>query len=84
MWTPVYTFAGTLRGKYKEAFDEFRKNVYGVTAEAPRWEMCISATSKAFGFALGRLFVDKTFTQGAKDTVSIFLSIFQSTGWPNE
>ena len=72
MWTPAYTFASVLRGKYKEAFDEFSKSVYGVTAEDPRWQICISATSKAFGFALGRLFVDKKFTQGAKDTVSIF------------
>ena len=70
MWKVVYSLGSVLLGKYKEAYNDYYSTIYGTTAEDPRWETCISSTTSAFGFALGRLFVDKAFQVSAKTMVS--------------
>ncbi|XP_065061388.1 endothelin-converting enzyme 2-like isoform X2 [Rhopilema esculentum] len=66
MWKVVFSLGSVLLGKYKEAYNDYYSTIYGTTAEDPRWETCISSTTSAFGFALGRLFVDKAFIGSAK------------------
>ena len=72
MWKVVHTFSSLLLGKYKEAYSEYYKAIQGTTAEEQRWEICLSSTSASFGFALGRMFVDKSFRTSAK-TMASFL-----------
>ena len=69
MWKVVKTFGSVLLGKYKEAYNEYYTAIQGTTAEDPRWETCLSSTSSSFGFALGRLFVDKSFQTSARTMV---------------
>lgn len=66
MWKVVHTFSSLLLGKYKEAYNEYYTAIQGTTAEERRWEICLSSTSSSFGFALGRIFVDKSFRASAK------------------
>lgn len=49
-----------------EAF-KFRQVLTGEEALLPRWKRCLEATEEAMGQALGRSFVQKTFSPSAKD-----------------
>ena len=77
MWKVVHTFSSLLLGKYKEAYNEYYTAIQGTTAEERRWEICLSSTSSSFGFALGRIFVDKSFRASAK-TMVCFLALINN------
>ena len=54
-----------------EAFN-FQSVVFGLPAQPPRWETCISRTDGALGFAVSKLYVDAAFggdSKAAADTM---------------
>lgn len=48
--------------------------LYGTDSDRARWRTCVSYTNDNFGMAVGRLFVQKYFNEGAKASVSEVLS----------
>jgi putative endopeptidase len=49
-----------------EDFAFFGKTLQGQRELAPRWKRCVQATDQALGEALGRLFVERTFSGDSK------------------
>ncbi|HTS88945.1 MAG TPA: M13 family metallopeptidase [Gemmatimonadales bacterium] len=50
----------------REAFAFFGKTLSGVPEQAPRTRRAVDATSRALGFAVGRMYVDRYFPASAK------------------
>ena len=44
----------------------------GVNDDIPRWKVCLQITEAGFGMAVGRLFTQRHFNEGAKAIVSIY------------
>ena len=64
----VATAAPRLSSKFvQEDFDFNGRTLSGTTEILPRWKRCVSATDTALGFALGKLYVQRTFPPEAKE-----------------
>eukprot|EP01147_Barroeca_monosierra_P006908 gene6908-9542_t len=58
-----------LRQKFisvRQQFSAILRSVYGIVSQPPLWRTCVAATDSAFGFELGRMFVDTYFSENAK------------------
>jgi predicted metalloendopeptidase len=66
-WRVLDTFAPRLSSKFvEEDFDFNGRTLAGTKELLPRWKRCVSATDGSLGFALGKLYVAKTFPPEAK------------------
>ncbi len=62
-----------------ENFAFFRKTLLGVPAIKPRWKRCVALTDAQLGDALGKVFVDRTFSaQTRQDTLRMATRIEQA------
>src|SRR5262249_12278576 len=53
-------------------FDFFKRTLAGQQEPEPRWRQCVTATDKYLGEALGKAFVEETFSPQAKaDTLKM-------------
>jgi predicted metalloendopeptidase len=67
-WRLLDATAATLSSKFvQEDFDFNGGVLQGKKENLPRWKRCVSATDTSIGFALGRLYVAKTFPPEAKE-----------------
>ena len=58
--------ATPLLGKaFSEVEMEYRKAIYGIDSERPRWERCVGVAESVLGFAVGKLFADTAFSEQA-------------------
>ncbi len=48
-------------------FDFYRKHLRGVQEMQPRWKRCVAYVDRDLGEALGKVFVEKTFTPATKE-----------------
>jgi predicted metalloendopeptidase len=71
MWHVVLSFGNYLSGEYTKMYDEYREAIMGTSGKDPRWQDCMGDVQKAFGMAVGLLFVDKQFSGKSKASVSI-------------
>jgi endothelin-converting enzyme/putative endopeptidase len=54
------------RAMYQANFDFFSKTLRGVAEPPPRWKRCVRLVDRDLGEALGRVFVEKTFSPETK------------------
>jgi len=66
-WHLVHDKARYLSSPFVQAdFDFYRKHLRGVTEMQPRWKRCVGYVDRDLGEALGKEFVEKTFTPETK------------------
>src|SRR6185436_16218121 len=66
-WHLVDTAAPFLSKAFVDAdFDFFQHTLRGVEQQQPRWKRCVGMVDNQLGEALGKVFVDKTFTAETK------------------
>eukprot|EP00055_Hartaetosiga_balthica_P018706 m.135210 g.135210 ORF g.135210 m.135210 type:complete len:714 (-) comp9866_c0_seq1:190-2331(-) len=78
-WRLVSRYMSQLDDQAIDLHQQLRQAVYGVTSLPPQWETCVSATDDALGFELGRLFVDKYFTEDAKEKIDAMIESIRSS-----
>jgi putative endopeptidase len=59
----------------KEDFEFERHYLNGQREPEPRWKMCVSATDRLLGQALGRVYVERTFSAAAKQRTQEMVSL---------
>ena len=69
-WHMVHSLVPYMPLPYRLAHLELNHAVTGVQASPPLWEECVGRTTDTVGFAIGALFVEKTFTEADKRDVS--------------
>jgi endothelin-converting enzyme/putative endopeptidase len=66
-WHLVDTRSPFLSKAFVDAdFDFFQRTLRGVEQQQPRWKRCVGMVDNQLGEALGKVFVDKTFTADTK------------------
>jgi putative endopeptidase len=66
-WHLLHAFAELLPKPFADAdFDFFGRTLTGQQEQAPRWRRCVISTDRYLGEALGKAFVDATFSPQAK------------------
>ncbi|XP_031570959.1 endothelin-converting enzyme homolog isoform X2 [Actinia tenebrosa] len=92
MWHVVVLNGAYLSQEYTKVFDEYRKSIMGTSGEDPRWQTCMSEVQKAFGMAVGLLFVDKKFSGTSKKSAEemihairgVFIDNLKDIEWMDE
>src|SRR5262249_25540342 len=76
-WHLVHAAAKMLPKAFAEAdFDFYSKTLNGQPQHQPRWRECVTETDRRLGEALGKAFVEETFSPQAKaDTLSMVQDI---------
>ncbi|HEY1912117.1 MAG TPA: M13 family metallopeptidase [Vicinamibacterales bacterium] len=76
-WSLLHQSASMLPRAFADAnFDYFSRTLAGQQAEQPRWRRCVALTDQRLGEALGKAFVDATFSPQAKaDTLRMVQEI---------
>jgi putative endopeptidase len=76
-WGLLHQSAEMLPKAFADAnFDYFSRTLTGQQAEQPRWRRCVALTDSRLGEALGKAFVDATFSPQAKaDTLRMVQEI---------
>lgn len=64
-WQTIRMALPHLSTPFTAEADRFRKELYG-SSPRPRWDLCVSRTDGAFGFALSELYVRTAFADGSK------------------
>ena len=66
-WQVAKASAAHLSRSFSDAdFDFYRKYLRGIAEQAPRWKRCVRWTDAYLGEALGKVFVEKTFSPEVK------------------
>ena len=66
-WRVIHDRAQYLSQPFYDEWFHFERTVLsGVTAQQPRWKVCVSSTDATLGEALGRLYVEKHFPHEAQ------------------
>ncbi|MFT4047988.1 MAG: M13 family metallopeptidase [Solimonas sp.] len=69
-WHLVHAQAEFLARPFVDAdFDFFRKTLHGVPQQKPRWKRCVALADEQLGDALGREFVERSFSAQTKKDV---------------
>ncbi|XP_023331753.1 endothelin-converting enzyme homolog [Eurytemora carolleeae] len=66
MWQLIRNYKGALSKEFREVDMILKKAMMGTTVNEERWRQCVSDTDNVLGFALGALFVNKTFDGNSK------------------
>jgi putative endopeptidase len=67
-WHLVDSAAPALSKPFADAnFDFYQRTLRGVEQQQPRWKRCVAMVDNLLGEALGKVFVDKTFTPDTKE-----------------
>jgi putative endopeptidase len=76
-WHVLHEAADLLPKAFAEAnFDFFSRTLAGQQAQPPRWRRCVTETDQQLGEALGKAFVEETFSPKAKaDTLQMVQDI---------
>jgi putative endopeptidase len=76
-WQLIHASAELLPKAYADAnFDFFSRTIAGQQQQTPRWRRCVTQTNERLGEALGKAFVEETFSPKAKaDTLKMVQDI---------
>ena len=66
VWQLVKGMRNTLSEKYRDTGKPLEKAIFGKESHHERWRLCITDTDSVFGFALGSLFIEKSFNGRSK------------------
>ncbi|KAF6841440.1 peptidase family m13 protein [Colletotrichum plurivorum] len=94
VWTAVTTLAGNVEDEATERLNDMRATLRGldpqVVGKAPRWQTCLSHVESGpawtnpnypagLGFILSRFFIDKAYSQEARDMTTALMATIQAT-----
>ncbi|XP_059158497.1 neprilysin-1-like [Physella acuta] len=68
IWRCLMARIDNLPKEYRKIRSEFSKHIFGSESEPPRWYDCVSYINDNMGNAAGRLFVERHFDEGSKET----------------
>ena len=69
-WNLIDGFAGKLSDNFvKEHFKFYGTTLNGIPSQKPRWKTSLEATDRSLGEVLGKLFVEKYFTETSRKRV---------------
>uniref|UniRef100_A0A4W3HNE5 Neprilysin n=1 Tax=Callorhinchus milii TaxID=7868 RepID=A0A4W3HNE5_CALMI len=69
IWRQVMGFINSLSSAYRETRVAYRKALYGTTSESAVWRSCVNYVNNNMDKAVGRLYVEQTFSAESKDMV---------------
>lgn len=89
MWQIIRNFNGALSKKYLDVDKILKKAMMGTDIHEERWRLCVSDVDNVLGFALGAMFVNKTFDGHSKpeaeamikEVTSAFISGLHAADW---
>ncbi|KAK2703842.1 hypothetical protein QYM36_017782, partial [Artemia franciscana] len=92
MWQVVKSFISTLPKSFRDAGKILRKALLGTDYTEEVWRYCVGDTNSILGFAVGSLFVRKTFHEESKQIAEemirsvrdAFIGNFPSLTWMDE
>jgi len=62
--------AGHLSQPFRDEIFDLAKKLYGLKEPTPLWKKCVAVVDGAFGFALGKAFVDQNFAGSSESTAT--------------
>eukprot|EP00056_Hartaetosiga_gracilis_P003946 m.69702 g.69702 ORF g.69702 m.69702 type:complete len:714 (-) comp11642_c0_seq1:102-2243(-) len=85
----IHRFVSQLDETANDIHLKLQQALYGSSSLPPQWEICVNAVDNALGFELGRFYVEKYFTEAAKNKIdsmiesirSAFLSRLSDVQW---
>ena len=93
MWCIINFASPALSDKFAdEHFDFFNRKIMGQEKQEPRWKRSVMVMNSCIGEALGKLYVEKYFTEDARkrmevlieDIKSVFRGRLQNISWMSE
>ncbi|ESO95683.1 hypothetical protein LOTGIDRAFT_188395 [Lottia gigantea] len=74
---------------YRAVARNYKRVVYGIKREEPRWKMCAEYVKDTLGHAVGRMFVDRYFDESSKEKAVVmiryvekaFMEMLQDAKW---
>lgn len=70
IWRFMDSMLPLMNGEYSQKKTEFKKVLYGISAESERWSNCVTLVNKKMGMAVGTLFIRENFDPKSKEIVS--------------
>lgn len=67
IWRFVDSMLPLMNGEYSQRKTEFKKVLYGISAESERWSNCVTLVNKKMGMAVGTLFIRENFDPKSKE-----------------
>ncbi|HEY6351615.1 MAG TPA: M13 family metallopeptidase [Candidatus Angelobacter sp.] len=75
-WRVIQANAPFLSNAFvKEDFEFERRFLNGQREQEPRWKTCVSATDRLLGQALGRVYVEQTFSPASKERLAAMVNL---------
>lgn len=68
IWRLMKSFLPFLDGEYGVKRAKYRKVLYGISADRPRWSQCVELVNKKMGMAVGALFIKDNFDPKSKES----------------
>ncbi|CAF97373.1 unnamed protein product, partial [Tetraodon nigroviridis] len=89
VWRFVMSMVSSLSGSYKDTRKEFRKVVFGMTKEIETWRQCVGFVNSNMDEAVGRLYVERAFSEKSKELIiemikeiqDVFISNLEQLSW---
>eukprot|EP00592_Proboscia_alata_P016135 CAMPEP_0194398194 /NCGR_PEP_ID=MMETSP0174-20130528/125967_1 /TAXON_ID=216777 /ORGANISM="Proboscia alata, Strain PI-D3" /LENGTH=659 /DNA_ID=CAMNT_0039194465 /DNA_START=3057 /DNA_END=5034 /DNA_ORIENTATION=+ len=72
-WKALSAFSSHLSTEYQNANFQFRKVVYGIKTQSPRWKKCVGLSDGVLGYALGSMFAHETFSEDSKEVAETMI-----------
>ncbi|XP_064650696.1 neprilysin-1-like [Lineus longissimus] len=64
-----------LSSDFRQLLGDYKRQMFGVQKNLPRWHTCVQLTDQAIPSAVGRIFVERYFDEGSKHEVTEMLSM---------
>lgn len=77
----LYSWSPYLTNAFVKSQRSLSNDITGITEMEPRWERAISSIVSLLGDAAGRLFIEKAFSQDAKDSALRLVENLRSALW---
>lgn len=58
-----------LSSDFRQLVGDYKRRMYGVRKDLPRWHTCVQLTDQAIPSAVGKIFVERYFDEGSKHEV---------------
>ena len=67
LWKVALSTISYMDKSARDLIEAYSRKVSGKTEDTPRWKTCVSTAAGSFSAAVGKLYVNKHFNEGAKD-----------------
>lgn len=92
IWQLIKSLSSSLSKAYRDAYNILRTALVGLELHEERWRLCVTEVDNVLGFALGSLFVKKTFDGKSKpdaenmirEVKDAFINILKEASWMDD